>query len=250
MKWLSYIVVVLNLTVILFQGTTYARELTVSVIIPCVPKHVPHLLNLLGHYARQTEVPQEVVISFSRMDLIPKTLVDQLANKDWPFRLVLIRNTQKTSAGKNRNLGVQAAKGDILMFQDADDIPHPQRIEIVKYFFSTYDIYHLMHFFVGTKKVENKGEIPEECTCYQKDKIAFKVSACYEESSEHFPIHNGQPCVLRKIASQVMWPDQYTMGEDVAYNKAIYSKFPGKTMVIKVPLIVYRVQLTSGWPSL
>ena len=244
------VVLGLSLTSVVLHSAMQERELTVSVVIPCVPKHAPHLLNLLGHYARQTELPQEVIISLSRVDLIPKNLTDTLEKQNWPFKLVLIRNIQKTSAGKNRNLGAQAATGDILMFQDADDIPHPQRVEIVKYFFSNYDIYHLMHFYVVPKRIANNGEVPEECVRYKKNEISFRIGAHYQESTEHYPFHNGQPCVLRKIAAKIMWPDQYTVAEDVAYSRYIYAHFRDKTIIVEAPLIVYRNQLTSGWPSL
>jgi glycosyltransferase involved in cell wall biosynthesis len=240
----------LGLMIVVFQNTVYARELTVSVIIPCVPKHAPYLFNLLSHYARQTEVPQEVIISISQIDLISKMLIDAITSTDWPFKLIIIRNARKTSAGKNRNLGAEAAQGDILMFQDADDIPHPQRVEIIRYFFGMYDIYHLMHFYVVPKRMVNNGEVPEECMSYQKSRISFRVGARYQESSEHYPFHNGQPCVLRSMASKIMWPDQYTVAEDVAYSRSIYNRFPDKTIIIEVPLVVYRNQLTSGWPSL
>lgn len=243
MKRLLYIF--LSLSCVLLH-TLYTREMTVSVVIPCVPQHVPHLFNLLSHYARQTEVPQEVIISLSRIGSVPQDLINKLTDTKWPFKLVLIRNTQRTSAGKNRNLGAQAAQSDIIMFQDADDIPHPQRVEIVKYFFSKYDIYHLMHSFIIPEVMTNNGEIPKEFTFYEKQEISFKNHVAYETTLS-FPFTNGEPCMLRELASKMQWPDQYDIGEDSAYTRAIYGRFPNNIMLIKVPLILYRKKLSSGW---
>ena len=226
-----------------------AKQLSVSVVIPCVPKHAPYLFNLLSYYAKQTEVPHEVIISLSQYGAIDAGLLDTLTNAEWPFKLILIRNAERTSAGKNRNLGSDAASGDILMFQDADDIPHPQRVEIVKYFFEKYDICHLMHFYVSAKSILHDAKPPHEFIWYDKTKIVTRVHARYEESSPHLPFHNGQPCILRSLSKLIKWPDQWSVGEDVMYSQNVYRAFPAQTMIVTAHLVLYRCELSSGWPK-
>src|SRR3990167_5690905 len=68
------------------------------------------------------------------------------------FKTKILCFQGKQSAGKNRNIACSHAEGDILIAQDADDIPHPQRIEIIKYVFENYATEHLLHsYFVGEK---------------------------------------------------------------------------------------------------
>lgn len=226
---------------------THTKEFSVSVIIPCVPKHAPYLFSLLSYYATQTKIPEEVIISLSEVDSVGEGLLNRIVDYVWPFKVIMIRNKERTSAGKNRNLGSDAAREDILMFQDADDIPHPQRVEIVKYFFEHYDIYHLMHFYVPAKKITHDGNIPDEFVWYDKTKIVRRSHVAYEETSSDFPFHNGQPCILRSLSKKIRWPDQWSPGEDVVYSRNVYRMFLDKTMILNAHLVLYRCELTSGW---
>lgn len=45
-----------------------------------------------------------------------------------------------------------SSEGEILITQDADDIPHPQKIEATEYFFSHYDVDHLIHTWKPSSK--------------------------------------------------------------------------------------------------
>ena len=121
--------------------------MTTSIVIPCVPQHFGHIFGLLYQYEHQTCIPDQIVISLSESECMSDEEFLFVENYHWPFELKIIKNHGKRSAGENRTIGSEHSCGDLILLQDADDIPHPQRVEIVKYIFEHYFIDHLMHSF-------------------------------------------------------------------------------------------------------
>src|SRR3989344_6793822 len=125
-----------------------AEELTTSIIIPCHPKHAQYLYELLKIYEKQTNLPDEVVISISEAHQIEPNIIKLLQDEQWHFPVKLLLSDKKLFAGQNRNIACSYATSEIFICQDADDFPHPQRIEIIKYFFVKYGIDFLLHKFI------------------------------------------------------------------------------------------------------
>ena len=139
---------------ILSESSTYHLEkienptpLSTTVIIPCHHLHAQFLHDVLLSYTYQTVLPDEIVISLSETDKIPKILIESITKESWPFKTVLLLSEAPQTEGQNRNNAGQHASGQILICHDADDFPSPQRIEIIRYFFENYDIVHLLHSF-------------------------------------------------------------------------------------------------------
>lgn len=245
MKFFSRVNIGILMACVLLSSLQSA--VTVSVVIPCVPKHAQYLFNLVSSYAQQTQLPCEVIVSLSEANSVPAVVLEQLTDHSWPFTVILIRNEERTSAGKNRNLGTQCATGTLVLYQDADDLPHPQRVEIVTYFFQNYDIYHLMHFFIIPQSMIDE-EAVRDFVPYRAADLVFRHNMPYRDSlPESYPFTNGNPCVLREIAIKNPWPECFSLGEDLAYNKHFYAQFPDKTMIVEGNLLAYRIQLSSGW---
>ncbi len=112
---------------------------TVSVIIPCYYKHADQLPMLLEHLCNQSTLPEEVVISLSEADKCERWIVESIEGAIYPFKVKLLQTNEKLPAGSNRNIACRNAKGDIFITQDADDIPHVQRVEIIKFVFENYN---------------------------------------------------------------------------------------------------------------
>ena len=110
-----------------------SSHVTTSVIIPCFYGHFKHLDELMNALCNQTVLPDEVVISLSEIDKLNPALIKKFENKKYPFPVKLIKHRELLWAGPNRNSACEHAIGDIFICQDADDLPHPQRIEIIKY---------------------------------------------------------------------------------------------------------------------
>ena len=120
-------------------------SLTTSVIIPCHQKHAKHLPELVMSFTKQTVLPDEIIISLSDYKKVDPSVLEKIASSDYPFSVTLLQFENALSAGKNRNRACAEAIGDILICHDADDLSHPQRIAIIKYFFENFVVDHLVH---------------------------------------------------------------------------------------------------------
>jgi cellulose synthase/poly-beta-1,6-N-acetylglucosamine synthase-like glycosyltransferase len=219
------------------------KPLTTSVIIPCVERHFYMIFELLEHLANQTSVPDEVVISLSHIEQLKEEHFSRVEKHNWPFRLILLKHHQKKLAAENRNLAGAASSGDIIICQDADDIPHPQRIEIIKYHFETYTIDHLLHGW---------SEANEPFESYRIADIVILSPKNYGQISpmnpkRPFSITNGYACYTRKVRDRVQWP-HVSMAEDVDFNVAVYGNFKNR-LVIGAKLVMYRNELSSHHPE-
>jgi glycosyltransferase involved in cell wall biosynthesis len=210
-------------------------SLKTSVIIPCVPKHFTHIGPLLQIYAKQTVPPDEIVISLSESDQIASHFISSLETTSWPFSLKIIKSPAKCSAGKNRNIACSYASGNLLLCQDADDLPHPQRVEIVKWLFENYAIDHLMHLFTFS-----------ESDFTFLDKGALKIDLCktYRQMASIRETTNGNVCFTKNVFEKVQWIDSFKNGEDKQFNARVYALFPHK-VVVHAPLLLYRNTLSS-----
>ncbi len=121
-----------------------ALNLKTSILVPCHYKHFQFIPDLLKCYAEQTVTPDEVVISLQQYHLIPGEAISEVLDKTWPFSLKIVFD-EGVTAGVNRNNAAFNSTGDLLITQDADDLPHPQRVELIKHLFDNFYVELLMH---------------------------------------------------------------------------------------------------------
>lgn len=96
-----------------------------SVIIPALneEKYLPHLLDSL---AVQTEKNFEVIVVDGSSKDKTVEVAEQYVKKIHPYKIVI---SKKASLPLQRNIGVQHASGEWLLFLDADDILLPHALE-------------------------------------------------------------------------------------------------------------------------
>lgn len=75
----------------------------------------------------QTHVGLEILVVDDASDDATPERVEMVAATD--DRVRLLRRRTRGGAASARNLGMQAADGDYITFQDADDTSHPERLE-------------------------------------------------------------------------------------------------------------------------
>lgn len=229
----------------LFGKEVHPREkpipLKISVIIPCAGSHVHHLIPLLTLLGQQSSLPDEVVISLSSIEKLDESKVDQIERGPWPFSVKLLRFRGKQSAGLNRNLAASHVSGDVIICQDADDLPHPQRVEIVKYLFEHYEIDHLIHNFVCGERNPPLYE-KESAPLYSFDDYDGISSLSIFDNH----IHNGNICCTVHVARALSWDDVKSLecDHDVQFNRNVYRRFRN-TAVIPLELITYRPELSA-----
>lgn len=219
--------------------------LRTSVIVPCSHKHVQLLPDLLGHQlSRQSRQPDEIVVALSGC-AVPRALPDGIR---------LVHSAAPLTAGQNRNRGADVATGDLLIYQDADDLPHPQRVEIVAGLFEAYEVEHLMHGYVyargsrwsvgypgsvsGSASLDGPVELPPSSVEEAATKSAYR-----SEPASSTRVTNGEIAFVRAV-SVVRWPERAGTGTDTEFNRLVYARFE-RTVTTDLPLVVYRHDLSS-----
>ena len=204
----------------------------ISVVIPCASKHASILPSLIGQFEKQTSPPEEIVISISGTKTPPP-----LTSKK--IRVVVLSNEGRANASVNRNRATARARGDLFVYQDADDIPHPQRIEIVRALFARFEFDHLLHQFTpqgGASWSASRYAPPFERLAHYRDKYQFEYGTT-----------NGNPVVSRQTALRFRWPENINLGEDVRFNCNVYAQVKRK-VILRAPLLFYRQFLSAGAP--
>lgn len=195
-----------------------AKNLKTSLIIPCTYKHAHLLYPLLKLYERQTVLPDEVIVSLSEANQVSPDIINALQQESWIFPVKLLISTNKQYAGTNRNIACRKAIHDIFICQDADDLPHPQRIETIKYFFENHNVDHLLHTFVFGDKIT-------KFTPYTNDAIEFSYDKKHDVAWKKTPdIQNGCPAIRKRVFDALQWPETAHY-EDTNFNVSVYQKF-------------------------
>lgn len=120
--------------------------MTVSVYIPTIPNHIKFLDKILNSYLiKSTVKPNQIIVSVSNFNEIDKELYHKIKNNY--TNVLFLEHDSVELAGPNRQFSKDYCTEDIIIYQDSDDLPHIQRIEIIKYFFENYDILHLHHSY-------------------------------------------------------------------------------------------------------
>jgi glycosyltransferase involved in cell wall biosynthesis len=215
------------------QIETHVR---ISVIIPCHPVHATHLYRLLEILEQQTVLPDEVIVSICECRAMPSTVLTRIEQRAWAFPVRLVMAEKQLFPGQNRNYGSMHATGNVFVYQDCDDEPHPQRIEIIKLLFATYDIDLLMHRFI---KLHNQSRMP----VFHYSYVDFLWPSDYESQIPGKDIHNGNIAVSKRVFSSFKWPEKRT-GEDEDYNRMLYGHIE-KRLIVHTPLLMYRYFLST-----
>jgi glycosyltransferase involved in cell wall biosynthesis len=195
---------------------------------------LPELVRAL---INQTVAPDEIVVSISECQDLPSELAALASQAP---RLTFKTSAGRAYAGRNRNIAAAASTADVLIYQDADDLPHPQRVEIVKRAFEHFEIDHLAHWYVNARLDHAaSSRWPQR---YGESYVTSRLL----HNPVHRPseIHNGNIATSREVFRRVRWSDGQRRGQDVAYNQAVYRVFH-RTARIPLPLVLYRQQHTS-----
>ncbi len=216
------------------------EQFTTSIIIPCYHKHAHLIYPLLEFYTQQTVLPDEIVIALSECDLVPAQTIVQLENAHWPFRTTLILVSEKQFAGQNRNTACDHAQGDVFICQDADDIPHPQRVEIIRHFFHEYPVQHLLHEWIDIEK-HHTHQFPEYNDLEQ---ISFAYHRQFKELWQQATFTNGNIAITRQVFEKIRWTAA-TRGQDTIFNKEVYDTYK-YCIAIQAKLLGYRQFLSAA----
>lgn len=118
-------------------------SLRFSVIIP-VYNGSAFIAKAIGSCLKQTLQPVEVIVIDDASDDGTAEIVQAIDSS----LIVYHRNASNLGPSASRNIGIAMAGGDWICFLDADDIFHPQKLEVIAYFIKqNKDIRALGHGF-------------------------------------------------------------------------------------------------------
>lgn len=130
-----------------------SRRERVTVLIPTVDRY-PYLRVLLDQLRRQNVPPLEIII----IDQTPRDRRDEGLAADFPDLPLRVFALDRAGQCSSRNLGLQAAKGDFILFLDDDDEVSPDLIE--RHLANLRE--HRNDVSSGVAEEDNAGPLPED----------------------------------------------------------------------------------------
>jgi glycosyltransferase involved in cell wall biosynthesis len=220
-----------------------------TIAIPCSLSHVGFLNEAIGSIVNGSILPEEILIAISPVELKKENQILE-ALKRHASNIKVVFSKEKLNAAMSRDFLTSYISGDIVIYQDADDYQHPQRVEIVKRFFENYDIVHLCHSFnfvcegcFGNIEYSNIRFIDGK-TIYDRvfnsDFSNEIVDGAFGNKSTVQRISAGATCVKREVLDKIKWRDfSYSNCEDYWFCTNVFKTF-NKTFFIDSPLYNYR----------
>lgn len=224
-------------------------EPTISVIIPVGPGHVSLLENALDSLMAQTFRKWEAVLVFNNLE--PGDDYQHILER-YPF--VHAVDIEKCSgAGEARNFGADVARGDFLLFLDADDWLFPEAMSamIAAWNQTSSAVYT---DYIGAAYVENLNELSQNLTVLDyndKTKLAhikYRAANFDCDTAVKQPETGKPPYLWCNVTTLVPRAWHYEIGgfdetmpswEDVLYWWKL--AWSGKCFVrVPEPLMVYR----------
>jgi glycosyltransferase involved in cell wall biosynthesis len=191
--------------------------MTFSFCIPCYDQDCHFLAGLLSELSKQTEAPDEILIFSSGLSDDNKlTLESEMVINETLVPILYENENERVPPGIARNFIADMCSTDVAMFFDVDDIPHPQRTEIIKSVFSkNSDIDALVHNYeiasADTKFVVDIDDIPDV-----SETTKHPSHTNLEVQPQHYPLVLGHPSVKLKVFDDVLY-DSRMAGEDGAF---------------------------------
>lgn len=230
LRFLFLFLFILQMQLFALEKRDQPASFTTSIIVPCGHSHYYLLPELLDHLSYQTKLPDEVVISLSGTQELDIDNIRSFESKQYPFQLTLLKTSHKLSAGQNRNLASDIARGDILIYQDADDLPHPQRTEMICFFFEQFELDHLLHLWQKIKPFPFMDPSIVKST---------KIHSYDQMKQISLPVHNGNLSILRSVFKTIKWDPTWTPEADITFTKAVH-QYGFRSALIEAPLVSYR----------
>jgi len=223
----------------------------IGVAICCYHGHIRKLQRLFDSMEAQSRRPDQVVVSCS------SSLPEDIPYHPWVYSypLTILPVAEHRNAAENRNYAASQLNTDVICFFDADDIMHPQRIEVVHECFVNHPIKIFLH---NTAIVENVWELNKPFEKYESYYyLKYALAKCEWGSTvltEKLPdtqIANGHASVRREIWEQLPFKEEeeYKGKEDTVFCTDIIDLYPLETMYCHNILSRYFPSRTMSIPE-
>lgn len=232
-----------------------ARSTTISLVIPCVPKHLAQLRVLVESMRDMTRLPDELIIAISETT---RGRASELLKEfeDVPVELVISPVEHKALAGENRNRGARLSKCDLVSFMDADDRMHPQRLEIILAVYGKLRSRCIVHTYTMRENGETLPGAADSVEVYAGDIFHQKRRVEVEPHLDKWPfrhsIHHGHVTVEKSLFNHLEQNGKMKRGQDADFLMRILTKWRGEKRCmsgIDMPLSMYRPRFSTRDPE-
>jgi len=186
----------------------------ISVYIPSIPSTnwAKNLSRIVDAYLAGTIKPDEIFINLAMFEKMSPTIINEFKIK-YDNKAILMLTRGQVLRGPNRQMAKQMCDGDIIIYQDHDDMPHERRVEIVKRYFENYDILVLNHSYayINNNVDINDASIKMYDSAFLR-KMYFpndnmcdcKKFNCYG-AGFNFAVHAGAVCIRKELLDLMSW---------------------------------------------
>lgn len=201
--------------------------------MPTYINHWDKTVNLISYLNNSTSIlPDCISISCSSAT---KEIIEQSENiaKNSKIELIFSFSLDIQGAWFNRNVASSKLKTDIISFFDGDDIPHPQRTEILKACFEDNNdinaIVHDYYYQEGYLDLSVFNQIKLQDVNLEKNIIKDVNENClhpvfngvfFSSPVFHKPYHNAHVSIKKNILEKVKYKDLPYV-EDNTFNSDI-----------------------------
>lgn len=224
----------------------------IGVAIPCYDGHIQKLSLLLESIQAQTVIPDKVVVSCSSTNHF------EMSNK-YAFPLEVMITSEKLNAAQNRNKAIsKLADMDYVTFMDADDVMHPQRIELLFKTIEQHGCDIILHNYqtIPFNDEHVFEQIKDEDIRIRTDSLIPSWTGCithvrnYNEAIDK--IHHSQVTVKQWILQKVRYPEEpeFYCREDCIFCYRAFQLPNIKHAYIANELSCYNPSKTGGISSI
>lgn len=229
-----------------------------SVFIPCTNSHFWHLPKVIDAYYRGSAIPEEIVVFSSGMRHVSKDDISSFQN-NYP-RIQLVCADELVKAGPTRQIASSLCSGDIVIYQDADDLPHYRRVQFVKHFFTVTDCYTINHAWQNYSEYPGQDIDLRSCTMewstlmwdkYWPTGNFMEINRYTQAFGAGYSInfHAGALAIRKFLLNEFRWKAPHELdvaafnpakAEDYQLLAEIWFKYPDKGLVVPAPLYFYK----------
>lgn len=214
-----------------------------SIGIPCHYSHTKYLQEKVDLYNSQSFKPNEIVVSVS--DALNEI------NLKSEIPLKIISTKERKYAGENRNIIMSKSNSDIVIFGDADDLPHQNRVESVReLFLRDSSLGVLLHGFAcSPNSHHNFNNLKMDVNDFFDTEVVIDdiVTNQYTKLFEYIVSH-GALSIKRSIFKSIEWTNKIK-GQDVQFIEMCLSQGI-KISSTETKLYYYRNDFSSNAENL
>jgi glycosyltransferase involved in cell wall biosynthesis len=124
----------------------------------------------------------------------------------------------RRSPSFNRNKGAEIASGDVIIYHDVDDLPHPQKIHFIKKAFLEHDVDAFVHgFSEGTMYPYRYGDLEIERISKIKQGQYLHSDICTDGD-----LHHGHLSIKKDLVTKYQYNEDIYFGEDADFIKRVF----------------------------